>query len=71
MNKRIEKIRNDYNTLIETGHLHYNSDDIKWLIDVAESAIMTRNMLKACIGKPIDDTATIFLDKAFEGDDDG
>ena len=28
MNKRIEKIRNDYNTLIETGHLHYNSDDI-------------------------------------------
>jgi hypothetical protein len=46
------------------------SDDIKWLIDVAESAIMTRNMLKACIGKPIDDTATIFLDKVFEGGDD-
>ena len=46
------------------------SDDIKWLIDIAESAVMTRNMLKACIGRPIDDTATIFLDKAFEGDDD-
>ena len=64
MQRRIEDLKK--------RHLEFLifSDDIKWLIDVAESAIMTRNMLKACVGKPIDDTATIFLDKAFDGCED-
>jgi len=67
---RLEQIKNKNKDLLVKG-LPYDIsfDDVDWLISVAEAAIMTRNMLKACIGKPIDETATIFLDKAFEGVD--
>lgn len=58
---RIEKIKSN----LLDGLRPYD-EDIEYLLRIAEMAIMTRNMLKACIGRPVDDTATIFLDKVLE-----
>jgi hypothetical protein len=70
MSKRIEEIKNRNDTVSSLcsfdGFYHVSESDFVYLLRVAEMAIMTRNMLKACIGRPVDDTATIFLDKVLE-----
>ena len=40
--------------------------EMEWLIKVAEAAKLTRGMLKQCLGRPCDETATIFLDEVFK-----
>ena len=72
MNKRIEEIKKECQLRRKYLSRKWNREEsdnlnkMEYLLRIAEMAIMTRNMLKACIGRPVDDTATIFLDKALE-----
>ena len=69
MSERIEEIKSMRQVCMKDKKKYCESilvDDLDYLLRIAEMAIMTRNMLKVCIGRPVDDTATIFLDKALE-----
>ena len=66
MSKRIEDLKSRNDTVSTDGFYHVSEDDFLWLLDVVEASVLTRNMAKACIGRTVDETMTIFLDKVLE-----
>lgn len=62
---RIEDIKMKYPyAYYSDSSFRIAKEDMKYLLRIAEAAEQTVSMLQACKGRPVDETATLFLEKA-------